>query len=64
MKVFEMEQKFIEGIRKNQKEFIDRFGLGLTEAKHSALVRDIFEEQKYKIISGEDIQELCWALQV
>ena len=63
-KIFEIEQKFIEGIRKNQMEFINRFGMGLTEAKHNNLIKSIFEEQKYKIVSGEDIQELCWALQI
>ena len=63
MKIFDIEQKFIEQLRKSQMEFIGRFGMGLTEAKHSTLVRTIFEEQKYEAVSGEDVQQLCWKLQ-
>ena len=44
-------------------EFINRFGMGLTEAKHSTLITNIFEEQKYEAVNGEDVQQLCWALQ-
>ena len=44
-------------------EFINRFGMGLTETKHCTLITNIFEKQKYQTVSGEDVQQLCWALQ-
>ena len=47
MKIFEIEQKFIEGLRRSQMEFINRFGMGLTETKHCTLITNIFEKQKY-----------------
>ena len=37
-------------------KFIGMFGMGLTEAKHSTLIKNIFEEQKYEAVSGEDVQ--------
>ena len=63
VQMFEIEQKFIEMIRKSQQEFIDKFGMGLMEAKHNDLIKLLYELQEYKEVKGEDVQELCWTLQ-
>ena len=46
--MFEIEHKFIEMIRKSQQEFIDKFGMGLMEAKHNDLIKLLYELQEYK----------------
>ena len=53
LKLFEIEQKFIEDIRKSQREFIDRYGFGHLEERHSRIIKNIFEEKKYESVSGK-----------
>ena len=37
--------------------------MGKIDAKHSTLIKDIYNSKEYKAISGENVQDLCLALQ-
>jgi len=49
-------------MRKMQQEFIKDFQLAQLNNKHKALIQEIYNSKDYKEISGEDVQTMCWSL--
>jgi len=43
MKIFKIEQEFIDSLRRNQQRFLDQFGVGISEEKYSLLINKIYE---------------------